>query len=299
MRMMRVIGSVFIVLLSVCMMTQAAEPAEAYSSVDTAIPVSCLPVERDTAHTYTIKIDRVSKDAPKPKEDTLQILEDGTGAFEISITEPGTFLYKIYEKDGGNSRIRYDATVYNVTVYVETASDDALRYAVSVTDEKTGLKPDKVEFANIVLGDQDVVTTAASEVIDDQTQDRQTTTAVTTTLPDFSDVIDRQTTDPESTSTETVTETVTDQDSAEDPTETEPAETAPSEPIGSETLFTRMTFETITATERVSEDHPTTVTEYLTSVLTGDRTPLGLLLGGLGAAGFIGGIAVLLRKRDE
>lgn len=251
------------VLLSACLMTQLGVQAEVYRSVEAVIPVSCFHVAEDRDYAYEIAIEALSADAPLPKEDLLTIEENGTGSFEITISEPGTFLYKVYEKPGDDQRIHYDTTVYYVTVYVEASQEDEFSFAVAVTLADTGEKPEKVEFQNLVLGDYDGRSTTGPEETDDFSSEQQTTTNDT-----FGDASDDQqsTTAPES--------------------ETTPVEST------HETTVT----ETVSATE---PDEPSGVIGYLGSVLTGDRTPLMLLICGAGAAVLLGIIALLLHKRGD
>ena len=146
--------------------------AAAYAPMPAEIPVSCLPVTDADTHTYEIELkpeqDRAAQ--PMPAENTLLIAENGTGAFRIEVTEPGTYLYQIREIAGTDSGITYDSTVYHVTLFVENGdTPDTLRYAVSAAAEGKTDKSEQIAF-------QDEVTPAETTTV-------TTTTAAATTEP--------------------------------------------------------------------------------------------------------------------
>ena len=176
--------------------------ASAYVTIEAEIPVYCLEVTDSGNHIYQIKIESENNVSPAPKSDILEITENGTGKFEIDIDEPGTYQYRIYEKTGYDSNIKYDDNIYTVTVFVETISDDDLKYAVVAKIIGKDEKPDCIEFENIVYGDSETVTTtipvttvptettttAATEKTTTATKvTTEVTTTVTTTKSDNTD----------------------------------------------------------------------------------------------------------------
>lgn len=98
----------------------------AYETIEAIIPVSCLEILDGETHIYEIVIETENDISPQPKSNTLTIMDNGTGEFTIEITEPGTYVYKIYEKSGVNTNIIYDDTVYYVTVFVTNTEEDNL-----------------------------------------------------------------------------------------------------------------------------------------------------------------------------
>ena len=170
--------------MAVCLLSFFVVPfyriaALAYVTAAAEIPVNCLEIPDDKTHTYTIFIESENEVSPEPKSDTLEITENGTGKFEIEIDEPGTFLYRIYEKPGDEDDIQYDENVYYVTVFVENADENELRYAVSAAVAGSDEKPDQIVFENKTLGASESVmpkepaeptepteTTASSSVTD-------------------------------------------------------------------------------------------------------------------------------------
>ncbi|MCR4646788.1 MAG: LPXTG cell wall anchor domain-containing protein [Oscillospiraceae bacterium] len=314
MKAVHVVSSVLI-LLAFCLLAIIAIPANAFTTLDAIVQVDCMAVKDSQGMTYTIALDPLSDNAPKPTNDTIRVMEDGTGRFHIRITEPGTYKYKLYEKKGTNKHVQYDSTVYTVSVYVQASTNNDLVYSVSVTNGVSTTKMDRVEFENIVLGEKETGTTTLPVHTDIQTHthDTQVTTAETWDIPDFSKVTDRQTTAPaitdtqvttdtnkgetgtETSGTETVTETV----ATDPPEETGSSDPNPTDPDSPETTTTTTTstIETTDTTQPPDESNP--VKEYLTNVLTGDSTPIAFLAGGLGAALLLGTAAILVKKRKD
>ena len=166
--------------------------AKAYVTIGAEIPVSCLEVSDDgSTHTYEIKIKSENDASPAPNSDTLIITENGTGYFEINITEPGTFSYTVYELAGDDPDIGYDSNVYHVTVFVENGEEGELIYNVIASVEGRDTKPDRIDFRNVVLSDDDSredsetdsseAESSSSESTSDSSSTPAGTTAVTTT----------------------------------------------------------------------------------------------------------------------
>ncbi len=82
-------------LLSLWVFFSVRTNAFAYEAINVTIPVDYFTVYGDNTHTYEVKIEPKNEEAPKPVSDSLNISEDGTGTFDISITEPGTYIYNI------------------------------------------------------------------------------------------------------------------------------------------------------------------------------------------------------------
>ena len=131
-------------------------------------------------HIYQIIIESENTISPAPKSDILEITENGTGKFEIDIDEPGTFVYKVYEKEGNEPNIKYDQKIYSITVFVEDVSDNTLKYAVVARIEGEDEKPDKIKFENAVENETDIVTITTTDSV-------PTETTVTTTNTDSSE----------------------------------------------------------------------------------------------------------------
>ena len=177
-----------ICLITFLLFSPATMNAGAYVTVGAEIPVSCLEVADRSDHTYEIRIESENDDSPAPNSDTLSISENGLGYFEINITEPGTYRYRIYETAGNDPDIEYDSNIYSVVVFVENSNDDELIYTVTANAVGSDSKTKGIEFKNIVLSGSESVTTstttattssgtATSSAVSNTT----TTTAVTTT----------------------------------------------------------------------------------------------------------------------
>ena len=175
-----------ICLLAVCLLSCFVFPfmgirALAYVTLEAEIPVTCLEIPDGMTHTYTIIIESENEISPVPKSDTLEITENGTGKFEIDIDEPGTFVYKVYEKEGNEPDIKYDKNVYSVTVFVEDVSDSTLKYAVVAEIVGKDEKPDKIEFENDYSGTFDSDTTSESTDTTSSTTEEDSSSSASTT----------------------------------------------------------------------------------------------------------------------
>lgn len=185
----RVSSAVAVCLLSVILFFAVPFKAYAYTAIKAEIPVDCLEIQDDNTHVYTIKIETENDSSPAPNSDTLEISESGTGHFEINITEPGTFIYKISEIAGDDTNIGYDSNIYYITLFVENITEDELAYTVSASIGGRDTKTEKIGFKNIVLGDNysktetTVVSTAVTNTAtatETVTSASSQTTAVTT-----------------------------------------------------------------------------------------------------------------------
>lgn len=118
-----------------------------HSEIEAIIPFTCAKVESNTANDYEIVIEKIDEASPVPGTLTQTVNGSGDGFFTITIDEPGTYQYRIYEKAGTNSKIIYDDTSYTVTLFV--TSDDAGNLDYQVILSKGGMiKPTEVAFAN-------------------------------------------------------------------------------------------------------------------------------------------------------
>lgn len=115
--------------------------AETYTEITVEIPVICL----GDANFCEIHIEP-QNDAPSPDSNSFQLRSNKTGEFTISIDEPETYHYLVYQ-NALNNGIDYDSTVYDVTVYI-TSVDDNLQYSVTVVNSETNSKADSIIFKN-------------------------------------------------------------------------------------------------------------------------------------------------------
>jgi pilin isopeptide linkage protein len=156
-------------LLSCFVFTSLEISALAYATLEAEIPVTCLEIRDGKTHIYQIAIEAENNTSPNPKSGILEITENRTGKFEIDIDEPGTFVYKVYEKEGSEPNIKYDKNIYSVTVFVEEVSDHTLKYAVTAKIEGKNEKPDAIAFENIVEGEKEIVTTSPADAVTTET----------------------------------------------------------------------------------------------------------------------------------
>ena len=158
--------------------------ALAYETLRVNIPVNCLAVYGNSTHTYELRIRTENESSPEPVSDHLTVTEESTGAFEIDLTEPGTYYYSIYEAAGSDSSIQYDSSSYTVAVFAENNESDGLRCAITAYMAGTDSKTDEIAFQDLALSDTETTsetteTTAQTTASDTTTASETETTAAT------------------------------------------------------------------------------------------------------------------------
>lgn len=124
------------------------EASTSYTPVSAQIPFQCRKPDIDREMPYTIILDTVSTNAPQPKASKLSLIGGQNGNFEINVTEPGTYIYRIAQKKGSVEKAVYDEKEYDVYLYVTNDDSKELAYTLSVVERNTANKPDDIVFAN-------------------------------------------------------------------------------------------------------------------------------------------------------
>ncbi len=140
-------------LLSLFALLSGTQTAFAYETIRVNIPVNCLTVYGNDTHTYELKIETENESSPEPVSDILTMTEESTGAFEIDLSEPGTYHYSIYEVTGSDANIRYDSSRYNIVVYAENSENGGLGYSMTAYRAGSDSKADRIAFQDMVLSD--------------------------------------------------------------------------------------------------------------------------------------------------
>ena len=125
-----------------------ADNINIYKPLTAAIPVSFRISGSGTATCEAII--EVKDNSPKLLQNTLMFEHSGKAEFNIQFTEPGTYKYVIYQKKGVSNKISYDATVFEVTLFVteNTSYDNELTYVITAVTTDSGKKSDQIEFVN-------------------------------------------------------------------------------------------------------------------------------------------------------
>jgi pilin isopeptide linkage protein len=183
-RMKRLIPAL-VCLLSLLAFFSGAQNASAYEAITVTIPVNCFTVYGNSTHTYELKLESENESDPQPAEDILKITEDSAGAFEIDLTEPGTYHYSIYEIPGSDANIQYDSSSYKIIVFAENSEDGGLRYTITAYEAGTNSKAERIAFQDNAFSETET-TSAATTVTtvtaaSTTTASAATTTAATTT----------------------------------------------------------------------------------------------------------------------
>ena len=188
-RMKRLIPAL-VCLLSLLAFFSGAQTASAYEAITVTIPVNCFTVYGNSTHTYELKLESENESDPQPAEDILKITEDSAGAFEIDLTEPGTYHYSIYEIPGSDANIQYDSSSYKIIVFAENSEDGGLRYTITAYEAGTNSKAERIAFQDNAFSETETtsaattvttVTAASTTTASAATTTAATTTAATTT----------------------------------------------------------------------------------------------------------------------
>lgn len=117
-----------------------------YKPISIFIPFRVTKADVAGGGTYDVVIEPTN-DAPQPKDKELTIKGSGSGNFEITAEEPGTYEYKVFERKGSDSNVEYDDTTYKVTVFVTSDDRGNLDYQIILSDG-TDVKPTQINFDN-------------------------------------------------------------------------------------------------------------------------------------------------------
>ena len=200
--------TVFLILFTLLSFGQTIRESfamEKYEPLTVRLPFSYIDTSRMSG-TCTVKIENLNG-APAPDAETKVVKDGGNDYFSVEITTPGIYSYKVYQVAGSDKSVSYDDTVYTITIYVTNgAKEGELSYIFSVDSSKTGLKPEKMEFTNIVGGDINTQEETTTEITTETTTEKSTETTTEKTTETSTEKSKETTTEK---LTETMTETST------------------------------------------------------------------------------------------
>ena len=129
-----------------------------YSSVLVKIPFQCEKISGEKDIPYLITLNAISEGAPDPNVNQISLGGGEKGSFKISVTEPGTFAYRMKQKKGTVEKAVYDEKEYDVYLYVVNDGEKDLSCSVSVVsvDGKKIPNTDEIIFQNILEPDPDI-----------------------------------------------------------------------------------------------------------------------------------------------
>ena len=123
--------------------------AKAYYHTSTIeIPVECTVMKYFKDYEYRIVIEPQNENAPLPEETIITVANGSFGVIRISVNEPDTFTYKIYEEipENKNKNINYDRRVYTLTVFVTDKGNNDLLYSFSAKRNDESAKTASIVF---------------------------------------------------------------------------------------------------------------------------------------------------------
>ncbi len=131
--------------LLLCLFIGRAQASNRNEMLPATITVECAG---NTDSVYLVAIENEDEKAPQPLFNELKIKPGGTGEFDLTLNEPGSYHYLVYEKAGAVEGVKYDDRVYRVTVFVTQDDTGRLDYVVTASLKDTGEKPDSISFKN-------------------------------------------------------------------------------------------------------------------------------------------------------
>ena len=146
--------------LCICLLPSAvAKAAEAQKDpmIDIPVEITAEGGRPSTPETYVVRLTAVTDDAPMPdgaSGDTaeLSIQGPGEGAFSFTYRRTGVYQYKIFQVAGSSSICEYDATVYDLYVYVTRNAENGLEINAYMKNGTEEGKPEKAAFHNLYGG---------------------------------------------------------------------------------------------------------------------------------------------------
>ena len=142
-----------------------------YEEVKARITFVCQKIDGLKNNSYQICIKPESSTNPVPDKDTIVIDGSGKGEFLLDLTEPGTYNYLLYQKEGSEKGITYDNVKYDVHVFVTSDDNGKLDYSVTITYADSDTKPeDGAEFKNGDSDDRTTQDTTTEETDSDKTK---------------------------------------------------------------------------------------------------------------------------------
>ena len=121
-----------------------------------SMPIWAFAMESTTAEIFfkvnnapgTVIVEAVD-DAPLPEQTIFKNVS--TGKFDVSISQPGDYYYKIYQNKGTQQDVNYDNTVFVARITALVDENNNLYSAVTVYVEKSSQKIGNIEFKNTLI----------------------------------------------------------------------------------------------------------------------------------------------------
>ena len=151
-------GKRIIILFSLCFLctffalSDTAFASGFYTPVEAQIPFYTEKVSNNGSVTYNVRIEGTKGSEPMPAATEITVKAGESGHFDINITEPGTYIYKVYQKKGSSGNVQYDDRVYDVHLCVVNGNNNSLSCTVAVMLANSSTKPDKLDFTNKSTG---------------------------------------------------------------------------------------------------------------------------------------------------
>ncbi len=137
----------------ICLKTIFSVRAETvYDPIRVKIEFACQENLKLSDGLYRISIRTDDDMSPVPEQSRVDI-KNGEGSFYVTVKEPGTYSYIVWQEKGDSDGVIYDSSVYEVHLFVtddRSGQDQKARMIcnISVNYADSDEKPDSIVFVN-------------------------------------------------------------------------------------------------------------------------------------------------------
>lgn len=153
-------GLVWLMIILCAAMLALNSVALAVSGVSVTIPLKSVLVNApDNPETFIIIVQAQGSGTPMPSgarngRIRYSIVGSGSVNFKVEYSQPGQYVYQIYEYKGTADDYRYDSTEYELRVQVIATAGDVLKASVTLHNLESGDKVDAATFVNRYKDDE-------------------------------------------------------------------------------------------------------------------------------------------------
>ena len=158
-----------------------------YCTASIPIEISVLGNSVPSGMEYKVVLKSENETNPMPDIKEITIKENGSAEFgPMTYTEPGKYVYSVYQQAGNAEHFTYDSTIYTVTVSIENDGNGSLKSGIFATKNNSTDKVDKIVFSNsyeLVTKPTETITPQKETVLEEPTILKETKPAKETKVP--------------------------------------------------------------------------------------------------------------------
>lgn len=158
-----------------------------YCTASIPIEITVLGNSVPSGMEYKVVLKSENETNPMPDIKEITIKENGSAEFgPMNYTEPGKYVYSVYQQAGSAEHFTYDNTIYTVTVSIENDGNGGLKSGIFATKNNSSDKADKIVFSNsydLVTKPAETMTSQKETVLEEPTILKETKPAKETNSP--------------------------------------------------------------------------------------------------------------------